>query len=208
MFFIVGLGNPGIEYENTRHNTGRMAVSKLCKDLGLDEFESNSTKKTLALVSKGKIGKEQVTLILPETFMNKSGNAVSYFIKAKSGKNKSQENLIVIHDDLDLPIGTLKISYNKGVGGHRGLDSVVKAVKTKEFVRIRIGISPSTSKGMAKKPGLGLSPKAGEKAVIDFILGKFKPTEADIIRKTFKKASEAVQTIVTDGRDKAMNIFN
>jgi PTH1 family peptidyl-tRNA hydrolase len=129
--------------------------------------------------------------------MNNSGRAVSKIIKSK----KAAQNLIVVHDDLDLPIGILKISYNKGVGGHRGLDSVVKAVKTKEFTRIRIGISPTTPKGKIKKP-------QGEKAVIDFILGKFKPTELEIMKKTFKKSSEAIQTIITDGRDRAMNMFN
>ena len=107
----------------------------------------------------------------------------------------------MVHDDLDLPLGTIKISYNKGVGGHRGLDSVAKAVKTLEFVRVRIGISPSTAKGRAKKP-------EGEDAVIDFILGKFKPKELEIIKKTLKKVSEAIQTLITDGRDRAMNMFN
>jgi len=209
MFYIIGLGNPGEEYENGRHNAGRMAVLKLHKDLSLEEFKFNLTsqklrgasKKALALVSKGRVGKEQIVLILPETFMNKSGDAVSYFIKAKSGKNKSQENLVVVHDDIDLPLGTLKISYNKGTGGHRGLDSVVKAVKTKEFTRIRIGTSPTTSKGKIKKP-------QGEEAVIDFILNKFKPAELEILKKIFKKSSEAIQTLVISGCDRAMNMFN
>ena len=199
MFYIVGLGNPGEEYENSRHNTGRMAVMKLLKDLDLEDFEFN--KKANALVSEGKIGKEKAILILPETFMNKSGNAVSCFVKPKTGKNKSQENLVVVHDDIDLPIGTLKISYNKGTGGHKGLDSVVKVVKTKEFTRVRIGISPATPKGKVKKP-------EGEKVVIDFILSKFKPVEMDIMKKTFKKSSEAIQTLITSGRDRAMNMFN
>lgn len=202
MFYIIGLGNPGEEYENSRHNTGRMAVQKLSKDLKINYFEFN--KKANALVAKG----TKMTIVLPETFMNKSGNTVSFFLKPRAGKDKSQQNLIVVHDDLDLPIGTLKISYNKGVGGHRGLDSVVKAVKTLEFVRVRIGISPATTKGQAKKPGANLSPKAAEKAVIDFILGKFKPKETEILKKVFKKASEALQSIVTDGRAKAMNIYN
>jgi PTH1 family peptidyl-tRNA hydrolase len=215
MFYIVGLGNPGEGYENSRHNTGRMAVLKLFKDLGIKEFEFN--KKANALVTSGKVGKEKATLVLPETFMNKSGNAVSYFIKppasakASAGKaklRKGLDNLVVVHDDIDLPIGTLKISYNKGTGGHRGLDSVAKAVKTLEFVRIRIGISPMSAKGRAKKPGTNLPPKKAGEAVIDFILGKFKPSEMEIMKKTFKKASEAIQTLVTEGRDKAMNLFN
>lgn len=183
---------------------------KLCKDLESDEFEFN--KKSNALVSESKIGKEKTTLILPETFMNKSGQAVSYFVKpptslklrgAKQNQKlkKGLENFIVVHDDLDLPLGTLKISYNKGVGGHRGLDSVVKAVKTLEFVRVRIGISPTTPKGKIKKP-------QGEQGVLDFILGKFKPSEMEIMKKTLKKSSEAIQTLITLGRDRAMNQYN
>ena len=139
---------------------------------------------------------------MPDTFMNKSGDAVSCFVKPKlKTSKKGLENLIVVHDDIDLPIGTMKISYNKGTGGHRGLDSVVKAVKTKEFVRVRIGISSATPKGKIKKP-------QGEDAVIDFILGKWKPSEMEIMKKTFKKSSEAIQTLATLGRDKAMNMFN
>lgn len=200
MFFIVGLGNPGIEYENTRHNTGRMVVLKLFKDLKIEDLKIN--KKANALVADGKIGKEKITMIMPETFMNKSGNAVAHFVKPKlKTAKKGLENLIVVHDDLDLPLGILKISYNKGVGGHRGLDSVAKAVKTLEFVRVRIGISPTTAKGRAKKP-------EGEQKVLDFILGKFKPSEADTLKKTVKKASEAIQSIISDGRDRAMNMFN
>jgi peptidyl-tRNA hydrolase, PTH1 family len=177
MFYIIGLGNPGEEYEGTRHNTGREAV---------EFFES-----------KSKISPKKLSVIHSNEFMNNSGRAVAKIIKSK----KAAENLIVVHDDLDLPLGSLKISFNKGVGGHRGLNSVVKAVKTKEFTRIRIGISPATPKGKIKKP-------QGEDAVIDFILHKFKPAEMDILKKTFKKVSEAIQTLVVDGRDKAMNLFN
>lgn len=208
MFYIVGLGNPGEEYVNTRHNTGREAVIKLHKDLDFPDWQTDT--KSKSLISKGKLKKEQLTLLLPDTFMNKSGNAVSYFVKpipkvasakASAGRRKGLENLIVVHDDIDLPLGTLKISYNKGTGGHRGLDSVAKAVKTKEFVRVRVGTSPATLKGKIKKP-------QGEKEVIDFILGKWKPKESEVIKKVFKKVSEAVQTLVTDGRDRAMNMFN
>ena len=176
MFYIVGLGNPGDEYLNTRHNAGRMVVSKLLKDLDFDDFEFN--KKTNSQVSKGliKIGRnkeEGVTLILPETFMNKSGTAISYFVKpvpkatsakASTSRRKGLENLIVVHDDIDLALGSMKISYNKGTGG--------------------------------------------EDKVIDFILGKFKPKELDIFKKTSKKYSQAIQTIIIEGRNKAMNLFN
>ena len=112
MYTIIGLGNPGVEYEKTRHNTGKMAV---------DALESKNVK---------------AKYIHQDTFMNKSGSAVAKVVKSK----KAAEKLIVIYDDLDLPLGTMKISFNRGSGGHKGLESVVRAVKTKEFIRIRIGI--------------------------------------------------------------------
>lgn len=184
MFYIIGLGNPGTEYENTRHNTGRMAV---------DVFEKKNT-----------LTNKKFSIIHSNEFMNNSGKAVAKFIKSK----KAAQNLIVVHDDLDLPIGVMKISYNKGIGGHRGLGSVAKAVKTLEFVRLRIGISPADAKGRAKKPGRNLPSKTAEKAVIDFILGKFKPTELDVIKKVFKRANEAIQCLISESRDKAMNLYN
>ena len=206
MFYVVGLGNPGDEYEETRHNTGREALMKLARDIDAGDFEFN--KKANSEVAEGKLKKEKLYLVLPNTFMNKSGLAISYFLKPRTGKDKSQQNLIVVHDDLDLPLGKIKISYNKGVGGHRGLDSIAKSLKTLEFVRVRVGVSPGTPKGKAKKPGANLSPKASEKAVIDFILGKWKPKEKDELKKVFKKVSEAIQMTVTEGRDKAMNVYN
>lgn len=195
MYYIAGLGNPGAEYEKSRHNTGRMAIFRLLKDLDFPEMEFS--KKANALVSEGKIGKEKTILILPETFMNKSGNALSYFIKSK----KAAENLIVIYDDIDLPLGVIKIAWNKGSGGHKGLESVVRAVKTREFTRIRIGVSPITSKGKIKKP-------AGDDKVVDFILSKFKPAEETILKKIIKRASQAAQAIVEEGKEKAMNLHN
>jgi peptidyl-tRNA hydrolase, PTH1 family len=177
MFYIIGLGNPGEEYGGTRHNTGREAV--------------------IFFEEKNKLPAKKFSIIHTNEFMNNSGRAVAKIIKSK----KAAQNLIVVHDDIDLPLGSIKISYNKGVGGHRGLSSVAKAVKTLEFVRIRIGVSPATPKGKIKKP-------VGEKAVIDFILGKFKPSEAEIMKKVFKRVSEAIQSLILDGRDRAMNLFN
>lgn len=171
-YVLVGLGNPGQEYEETRHNTGRIIVSALEKN-----FE-------------GKV-------LLPDTFMNKSGSAVAPLIK----NAKQAERLIVVHDDLDLPLGTMKLSFNRGSGGHKGVDSIMRAIKTKAFVRLRIGISKSTPKGKLKKP-------VGEEAVAKFILGTFKKEELDILKKVAKKAGEAIKVLTTEGREKAMNIAN
>src|SRR3990167_5086571 len=143
-YVIVGLGNPGSEYIDTRHNTGRIFLEAFAKANDFSKWQLD--KKTKALISEGKIGKDKVLLVEPETFMNKSGEvfkklqATSYKLKAK---NKEISNLIVLHDDLDIPFGKFKISFNKSSGGHKGVESIIKAVKTQAFTRIRVGIATS-----------------------------------------------------------------
>ena len=129
--------------------------------------------------------------------MNHSGKFLVKFIKTQ----KAAQKLIVVYDDLDLALGTFKISYNKSSGGHRGVESVIKSLKTEEFIRVRIGIAPTTPTGKIKKP-------KGEKAVLDFILSEFKPKETEILKKVFKKVSEAIVCIAEDGRERAMNVYN
>jgi PTH1 family peptidyl-tRNA hydrolase len=194
-YIIVGLGNPGQEYEWTRHNTGRMVVDAFAKLLEIEEFEMD--KKINSLVAKTKVGKNTVTLVKPETFMNKSGNAVGPLVKSK----KAAETLVVIHDELDIPFGKMKMSFNKSAGGHRGVASVVKAVKTEAFIRLRVGISPATAGGKMKKP-------QGEEAVIDLILSKFKPAEQIEFKKLAKKAAEGLEILVKDGREIATGFVN
>jgi len=194
-YIIVGLGNPGQEYQDTRHNTGRMAVDALAKRIEVDEWKNDKNIKSE--VAKIKIGKNSAVLIKPNTFMNKSGDAVRSLIKNK----KMAETLVVVHDDLDIPFGKIKISFNKSAGGHRGVESIIKTVKTEGFIRMRIGISPITASGKMKKP-------SGEKAVEDLILGKFKPSEQDILKKIMKKAAEGLESIVIDGRDVATMKIN
>ena len=194
-YVFVGLGNPGEEYENTRHNTGRMILDVFRKKQELPEWEFD--KKSNALVSSGKVGRSKVTILLPETFMNKSGNAVAKFVKSK----KAAETLVVVHDDLDLPLGRFKISFNKSSGGHRGVESIMRAVGTEGFVRIRVGISKAMAKGKVKKPH-------GEKEVGDFILGKFKPAEEKDFKSMAKKVAEALEMIATEGRESATQKFN
>jgi len=175
MKLVAGLGNPGKEYENTRHNTGRIVVG---------------------LVEK-KLEDQKIKFITPDNFMNNSGKAVAPLVKTK----KDLENLVVVYDDIDLPLGKIKISFNRSAGGHNGLGSIIKALKSQEFLRIRVGISPATSKGIVKKP-------KGEKAVINFILGEFKKSELETIKKLSKKVSEAIETIFAEGKDKAMSLYN
>jgi len=198
-YIIVGLGNPGEEYTFTRHNTGRLVLEvfykKALKENDLSEWKLD--KKTVALKSSGKIGKESVTLLKPETMMNNSGKSLKDLINSP----KKAEKLVVIYDDLDLPLGSYKISFNRGTGGHRGMESIVKNIKTKAFVRVRVGISPTTPSGKLKKP-------KGEDGVINFILGKFKTNEQEELKKISQKISKALFCLLEEGREKAMNIFN
>lgn len=193
-YIFVGLGNPGDEYKDTRHNTGRILLRSFGKNL---DVEWKLDKKLNASVAKVKVGKTPVTLVLPENFMNNSGKSIKPLVTSI----KSAEKMMVIYDDLDLPFGVSKISFNKSSGGHRGLESIIKAIKTEKFARIRVGISPTTPSGKIKKP-------KGEDAVTKVILGKFKPEEMTGLKKLSKKVNEALETFVADGLEKAMTGFN
>lgn len=175
MRLVIGLGNPGKEYENTRHNTGRIIVGLIEKKL------------------EGK----KIKFITPDSFMNNSGPAVAKFLASK----KALKDLVIIHDDIDLPLGKIKISFNKSSGGHNGVNSVIKALKSQEFLRIRVGISPATPKGIVKKP-------KGEKAILNFLLGEFKKQELEKLKKLSKKVAEAVECIFSESKEKAMSLYN
>jgi PTH1 family peptidyl-tRNA hydrolase len=192
---IVGLGNPGKEYENTRHNAGRIILEKIAKANDFSDWKDDMKLKSLR--SKGELSGEKVELLLPNTFMNNSGNAVAPLVDGP----KKLKNLIVIYDDLDLPLGSLKISYDRSSGGHNGLESVIKRVKSREFVRIRIGVSPSTPTGKFRKP-------KGEDAVLKFLLGTFKEDELKIIKNMSKKVAEIIAMVGAEGKDKAMTLYN
>ena len=195
MMLIVGLGNPGKEYENTRHNTGRIILQQIAKANDFSEWKNDMKLKSLK--SKGEIEGEKFDFLLPETFMNNSGNAVCQIIDDK----KKLKNLVVVYDDLDLPIGSLKISFNRSSGGHNGLESVIKRVKSQEFIRIRVGVCPVTPSGKQKKP-------KGEDAVKKFLLGPMKEDEFKEIKKISKKVAEIIAILSSEGKDKAMSIYN
>mgnify|MGYP001575625630 FL=1 len=192
---IVGLGNPGKEYEKTRHNAGRSAVELVASLEGFGELVFNKTAN--ALTSKGTISGENATLVLPETMMNLSGKAVSAFVKSP----KAAKSLLVIHDDLDLPLGTIKMVFGRGSGGHKGVESIMRAIKTKDFARIRIGISGVGKKNQAKKV-------SGEEKVIKLVIGKWKPTEEATVKKVLKKVAEATHLFATEGVEAATMFAN
>lgn len=192
---IMGLGNKGSEYEKTRHNAGRDAALLVIKQEGFDAPVFN--KVANALVTKGAIKGENTTIVLPETMMNLSGKAASAFIKTPKGA----KNLLVIHDDLDLPLGTIKMVFARGSGGHKGVESIMRALKTEAFARIRIGISAEGKKNQAKKV-------QGEEKVIKMVIGKWKPSEEAAVKKVLKKVAEVVHLFATEGIEAATQFAN
>ena len=201
-YTFVGLGNPGEEYVDTRHNAGRMMLLWLAKSQGVEWKMDKKLNAQMATINVGKktrgnVGMTKALLVLPDSFMNNSGKSVKPLI----GSLKAAEKLMVIYDDLDLPFGSAKMSFNKSSGGHRGLESVIKALKTEKFARIRIGTSPTSPTGKLRKP-------QGEEKVMKHILGKFKPDEMLVLKKLFKKVSAALETFTTSGLGAAMTEFN
>ena len=193
-YIILGLGNPGKEYEYTRHNAGRNAVVLFAKNADLPPFEKDL--KLDALATKGAFGKTSMLVVLPETFMNKSGTAA----KKLALKNKKQiaASVIVVHDDLDLPIGNIKLVQNRGSAGHKGVESIMRALGTRDFTRIRIGIA---------KPA-HIKKSQSEEVVLKTVIGRVSPDDTNLLKKGIKKAASALQTIVEGGIERAMNEWN
>jgi len=165
---IIGLGNPGKEYKNTRHNMGFLFVDALAKKLNAPEFIYE--KKLKAEISKSK-----VLIAKPQTFINKSGEAVSALSKFYKIK---PENILIVHDDIDILWGNFKFSLGRSSAGHKGVESIIKALKTKNFWRLRIGIQPSIKKHISADK---------------IILKKFTPAELKILNQTIKKAIAELQ---------------
>lgn len=193
--FIVGLGNPGGEYTESRHNAGRMVVDSFRKSFDFSEW--TESKKHQGLIAEGKVGKKKVILLLPGTFMNRSGGSVKTLVTSK----KKAEDLVVVYDEIDMALGAMKIVFNRGSGGHKGIESIARSLGTKEFTRLRMGISPSTPGGKIKKP-------QGDKKVVDFVIGNFSKKEKEVFKKVQKKAVEALCAIIEQGRAAAMNKYN
>ncbi len=187
MILIVGLGNPGEKYENTRHNVGFKAVDEIINEFSLPllDFKSNFN----AEISKGEINKKKVIVVKPSSFMNLSGNSVSKIIQFYK---ITLNEVIIIHDDVDIVIGKIKIATNRGSGGHKGIESIIKNIGNKNFTRIRVGISPE------KKP----------KNTEIFVLKKFKKEEKETINKSLTKIIQAINLITKDEIKKASSLLN
>ena len=194
MKIVVGLGNPGEKYKKTRHNIGFMVLDKLQETQGFSDW---SLKKNFqAEISEGTLNNERIILAKPQTFMNNSGKAVKMIINNLSLITKTTRTfLVVIHDDLDLPLGKIKIVKNRGPAGHKGVQSIIDELGTKNFTRFRIGIKQKRPYRLVHK-------------CEDFVLQKFSKEEEKIIKQVIDKTCQAIEIAIKNGIEKAMNKFN
>ncbi|MEO8042983.1 MAG: aminoacyl-tRNA hydrolase [Acidobacteriota bacterium] len=184
-WLIVGLGNPGAEYERTRHNLGFMVVDMLAREVQTqikrDECRS--------LVGRAEIENRKTELVKPQTFMNLSGEAVSCLLQKP---DRSVERLVVISDDLALPFGKIRLRPGGSHGGHNGLRSIIDCLRTNDFIRLRIGIMPEHPVSNTK----------------NFVLENFSKSESTEVEKILETSANAIRVVIRDGIDKAMAEFN
>ncbi len=186
MKLVVGLGNPGIEYQFTPHNMGFLAIDRIAEQYGTEV----SNRRCRALTGKAHIGLENVVLAKPETYMNLSGLAVRDLVVDL--ELDPARDLVVIYDELDLPWGAIRIRERGGTAGHNGIESVVNALQSQEFLRIRLGVGPD------------FKPADGAK----YVLSQLKKSQFEMIDQELDAAAEAVKVIFTEGPATAMNRFN
>jgi len=195
MILIVGLGNPGIKYKRTRHNIGFRVLDEFQRENNFPDFKfsrlrqgyGGQAKKFNTLISEGNIGRKKVILAKPQTFMNNSGQAVKNLTIHYS---LPFINLIVVHDDIDLPLGKIRISKSRGSAGHKGIESIIKELRSKNFVRIRIGIR---------------NQELRIKNIEKFVLQKFTEEEEKIIKKIIKENCSVLKIILSKGLEKAQS---
>lgn len=194
-FYIVGLGNPGEQYEGTRHNVGWDVLDFCIKEWQLPSIIQD--RNLSGRVTDGEVSGKQVAVLYPDTFMNNSGSAV-----VKMVERSDAEKLIVVHDDIDLPIGEVKVSRSRGDGGHNGIKSIIEKLGSKDFTRVRVGIAPrSLFTGTPKRP-------AGGGPLERFVLKRFGVREQKHLEYVREKTKQVIETILTYGVDEAMNRHN
>lgn len=186
MYIIAGLGNPGDKYAGTRHNVGFDAIDAIAKDYGI----SISENKHKALLGKGMIGGQKVILVKPQTFMNLSGESIQEVVDYYKVDEESE--LIVIYDDISLDVGQIRIRKKGSAGGHNGIKNIILNLAGDKFPRIKVGV--------------GDKPK--EYDLADYVLGRFAGDDRKVMEETFKKVSQAVEWMITENIDSAMNKYN
>ena len=193
MKLIVGLGNPGQRYHNNRHNIGFMCLRYLARASGikLDEKQGG------ARIGRGSLGGEEVMLARPQTYMNRNGEPVGFLVRKFDVPLGA---LIIVHDDLDLPLGKIRISQFSGSGGHRGVNSIIYSLGSRDFLRVRMGIG---------RPGLvnGLDHN-GEDEIIGYVLSDFGAAEKRSVARMISVAGDAIECIMSEGVTQAMNRYN
>ena len=193
MIIIVGLGNPGDEYCNTRHNIGWIVLEAFIEVHGLPSL--TSSKLFASKLSEGVIGGTDVSVLLPTTYMNNSGGPVAKYVKTHA-----EHVLVVVHDDVDLAYGDVKVSYDRGAGGHNGVRSIISSYGSPKFIRVRIGIAKTGFFGGIKRPkGDGLS---------NFVLGTFTKKEEEELSDISARVDIALQHIIKEGVAYAMQEVN
>jgi PTH1 family peptidyl-tRNA hydrolase len=190
---VVGLGNPGIEYQFTPHNAGFLAIDRIAEDCGV----VLSNRRGRALTAKVKLAGQDVLLVKPETYMNLSGLSVAALMQEFEVADASQD-LIVLHDDLAFPLGALRINERGSGGGHNGIKSILGVLGTEDWVRIRIGVG---KQALAD----GREVKAGGK---EYLLAPMRKQELTVLDEVLDRASSAVEMVLTKGSGPAMNEFN
>ncbi len=186
MKLIIGIGNPDPEYQQTRHNVGFLFLDYLAKKIDSNDFAED--KKMNALVSKSKIEKTPVILAKPLSYVNKSGEVVAKL--ARFYKIKPAD-IVIVQDDLDIEFGSFKNSFDKNSGGHKGVESIMRALKTKKFHRLRIGMAVQALQKARQQ-----SDTKRDKFVVDFVLSKFSKKEEETIKEMFKKIYERLVIII------------
>ncbi len=191
-FLVVGLGNPGAEYERTPHNLGFLVVDQLAlRNGGIRVVRPECS----AFVGQGRIAGREVLLAKPQTFMNLSGPSVKKLLDKYS---LPPEQLILVYDEMDLPWTALRIKKDGSAAGHNGVKSVIGSLGTQQFPRVRMGIDPSGVRGEA----------AGSKRGASLVLGAFRPSQAKDVEELVSYAAEAVESIIAEGAEKAMTRYN
>lgn len=190
MILIVGLGNPGRRFQKTRHNLGFRVVDEFKKENNFPRFKLSQ--EANALISQGIFERKKIILAKPQTFMNSSGEAIKKLIMRRK---LPIANLWLIHDEIDLSLGKIKIVKNRGGAGHKGVQSVINELGTKNFVRFRIGIGRENLKEKRQK-------------LNEFLLEKFRKEEETIIKEVIKRTTRAIKMAIIYGLEKAMTEFN